>query len=124
MEDQNVNEEMVENETPQAEAPTETIKAQAQPPVEEQPTVLLGTISYKNEDDYENFLYKMDLNQALFVLIATANYGQAKGLYNLSESELVSRAIKTIRKNSQPAQPADAVVAEEVNSEEPSEVSE
>ena len=76
----------------------------------EQRNVLLGTISYTNEADYENFLSKMDLNQALFVLIASANFGQSKGLYNLDEGELVAKAIKTIKKNSAPATAAETQV--------------
>lgn len=77
------------------------------PAKEEHRNVLLGTISYTNDADYEAFLSKMDINQSLFVLIASANYSQAKGLFNLDESELIARAIKTIKKNSAPAKPAD-----------------
>lgn len=91
--DENVNEEVTAQ---TAEATTETQQA----PQQEQRNVLLGTISYTNEADYEKFLASMDINQAMFVLIASANYGQAKGLFNLDESELVARAIKTIKKNS------------------------
>jgi hypothetical protein len=69
---------------------------------DENRNVLLGTISYTNEEDYESFLSKMDTNQALFVLIANANYGQSKGLLNLDESELVAKAIKTIKKSATP----------------------
>jgi hypothetical protein len=78
----------------------------AQPGQEPQRNVLLGTISYTNEADYEQFLSNLDLNQAMFILIAGANHGQSKGLYNLDESELIARAIKTIKKNSTPATPA------------------
>lgn len=78
---------------------TPTAEQQAQ---QEQRNVLLGTISYTNPEDYEKFLDGLDVNQAIFVLIASANYGQAKGLYNLDEAELVTKAIKTIKKNSQP----------------------
>ena len=88
---------------------TEVVQAPVAPSpaaAQEQKNILLGTISYTNEADYENFLFKMDLNQALFVLMASANFGQSKGLYNLDESELVAKAIKTIKKNSTPAQPA------------------
>lgn len=67
----------------------------------EEKNVLLGTISYTNQDDYEKFLANLDVNQALFVLITSANYGQAKGLFNLDESELIARAIKTIKRTSQ-----------------------
>lgn len=70
---------------------------------QEQRNVLLGTISYTNEEDYEKFLTNLDLNQAMFVLIAGANHSQSKGLYRLDESELIAKAIKTIKKNSTPA---------------------
>jgi hypothetical protein len=95
MEDQKINEEV----SAEVEA-TEVEQPQAAPTSEEQRNVLLGAISYTNENDYEGFLQNLDMNQAIFVLIASANYGQAKGLYNLDEGELVARAIKTIRRNS------------------------
>jgi hypothetical protein len=63
--------------------------------------ILLGTISYDNEEDYDNFLDKMDVNQAIFVLIASAKYCQSKGVFNLGESELMARSIKTIQRSSQ-----------------------
>jgi len=79
---------------------------------QEQRNVLLGSISYTNDADYENFLSKLDINQSMFVLIASANYAQSKGLYNLDESELVAKAIKTIKRNSAPA-PSEAPVDSE-----------
>ena len=90
-----------------------TARQPNQPQVEakEERNVLLGTISYTDENDYEKFLSSMDINQSLFVLIATANYGQSKGLFNLDESELVAKAIKTIKRNSTAASPADAPVS-------------
>lgn len=66
--------------------------------------VLLGTISYNNEKEYEEWLSKMDVNQAVFVLIASANFSQAKGAYSLPESELISSAIRSIKKSSTPPQ--------------------
>lgn len=62
--------------------------------------VLFGSISYADDSAYENFLQKMNLNQAVFILIASANFAQAKGSFNLLESETLSTAIRTIRKNS------------------------
>lgn len=88
---------------------TATEKAASVAPATEaeaQKNVLLGTISYTNDEDYENFLSKLDINQAMFVLIASANYAQAKGLYNLDESELVAKAIKTIKRSSTQAKSA------------------
>ena len=46
----------------------------------------------------------MNLNQAIFVLIASANFAQAKGAFNILESETLATAIRTIRKNSVPAE--------------------
>ena len=65
-------------------------------------TVLLGSISYENEDEYTEWLAKMDVNQAIFVLVAGANFSQAKGAFNIAESELISAAIRSIKKNSTP----------------------
>tara|TARA_B100000287_G_scaffold276521_1_gene260497 strand:+ start:373 stop:696 length:324 start_codon:yes stop_codon:yes gene_type:complete len=70
--------------------------------------VLLGTISYKNEEDYEKFLNNLDINQSLFVLISACGYAQSRGAYGLEESELISRAIKTIKKTSEASKPASA----------------
>jgi hypothetical protein len=83
-------------ENTKTEATEEVVKETAQ--TTEEKNVLLGTISYTNQDDYEKFLSKLDVNQAIFVLIASANYGQAKGLFNLDESELIAKAIKTIKR--------------------------
>jgi len=70
--------------------------------------VLLGSISYTNEREYMDWLSKMDASQAIFVLVASANFSQAKGVYNLAESELISSAIRAIKNNS-----TDATAAKE-----------
>jgi hypothetical protein len=62
--------------------------------------VLFGAISYNDDTAYENFIQGMDLNQAIFVLVASSNYAQSKGAYNLLESETISSAIRAIRKKS------------------------
>jgi hypothetical protein len=62
--------------------------------------ILFGAISYNDETSYENFIKGMDLNQAIFVLVASSNYAQSKGIYNLLESETISSAIRAIRKKS------------------------
>lgn len=66
--------------------------------------VLFGTISYADDSAYENFIGKMNLNQAVFILIASANFAQAKGSFNILESETLATAIRTIRKNSTPSE--------------------
>ena len=67
--------------------------------------VLFGSISYQDDSAYENFLQKMNLNQAVFILIAAANFAQAKGSFNILESETLANAIRMIRKNSTEAKP-------------------
>jgi hypothetical protein len=70
--------------------------------------VLLGSISYNEQEDYEKFIENLDVNQSVFVLIAGANFAQSKGAFNLEESELISKAIKTIKKASaKPAQESE-----------------
>ena len=66
-----------------------------------QQNILFGTITYADDNAYEEFITKMNISQALFVLIASANYSQAKGAFNLLESETLSAAIRSIRKTSE-----------------------
>jgi hypothetical protein len=70
---------------------------------EAQKNILFGTITYADDEAYENFLSNIDINQAIFVLVASANFAQAKGAFNILESEVLSSAIRVIRKNSKPA---------------------
>lgn len=57
---------------------------------------LLSSISYTDRNDYENFLKNLTQEHAVIVLIAAANHGQAKGLFNLEEAELVAKSIKRL----------------------------
>ena len=66
--------------------------------------LLFGSIGYTDDSAYENFLQNMNLNQAVFVLIASANFAQAKGAFNMLEAEVLSNAIRRIRKTSESAQ--------------------
>jgi len=75
--------------------------------------VLLGTISYQSLEDYEKFLNNLDINQSLFVLISGCGFAQSRGAYSLEESELISRAIKTIKKTSDSSQPAKDIAKED-----------
>ncbi len=60
--------------------------------------VLLGAISYETDDAYDAFLEKMDVNQAVFVLVAASKYAQSRGAYSLNESELIATAIRKLKK--------------------------
>ncbi len=103
-----------ETATTAAAKPTEEVKKEE---VDPNKVVLLGSISYSDEFQYEEWLKTMDLNQSVFVLVAAANYAQSKGLLSIAESELVAGALRTIKKNSKTTPPLtkdDAVTASEV----------
>ena len=55
-----------------------------------------------------NSILSLNINQSLFVLISACGYAQSRGAYGLEESELISKAIKTIRKTSESSKPAEA----------------
>lgn len=63
-----------------------------------QQNILFETITYTDENAYEEFISNMNINQALFVLMAAVNFSQSKGTFNLLESETISTAIRKIRK--------------------------
>lgn len=72
--------------------------------VKEPKNLLFGTIAYNDEESYEKFIHNMNLSQAIFVLIASANFSQSQGAFNILESETISTAIRTVRKNSTPSE--------------------
>lgn len=73
---------------------TETSQEQETPPA---PLgTLFDSISYAHNEDVPMWLEKMNVNDAVFALISAAAYGHKKGLYNLLESEIVSKAIRLI----------------------------
>lgn len=98
---------MVENTTAEAASPNKEAAVSAEKIDQTKPIArLLGSISYDNEEDWELFLTTMTSQQVLIVLIAAARYAQAKGAYNLEESELISRAIKRLKVHTQEAMQA------------------
>lgn len=66
-----------------------------------QQNILFGTISYADDAAYEEFIGNMNISQAIFVLMASANFSQSRGAFNLLESETISTAIRKIRKNNE-----------------------
>jgi hypothetical protein len=94
---------MVENPTADAASHNKEAAVSAEK-VETKPIArLLGSISYDNEEDWELFLNTMTSQQVLIVLVTAARYAQAQGVFNLEESELVSRAIKRLKIHTQEA---------------------
>lgn len=90
------------------ESTTTVEKTATENPAKEAPkNVLFGAISYTEEENYEKFVREMTPQQALFVLVASANYAQAKGSFNLLESETLASAIRTLRKNTAQSAPQE-----------------
>jgi hypothetical protein len=79
------------------EANTEVEKEQVET-TENPQNVLFGTISYADDAAFENFIKGMSVNHAVFILMAAANFAQAKGAFNLLESEALSAAIRALKK--------------------------
>jgi hypothetical protein len=67
---------------------------------------LFDSISYKHNEDVTMWLERMNVQDAIFGIISAAAYGHKKGIYNLLESEIVSKAIRLI--TMQPPKPANA----------------
>ena len=60
--------------------------------------LLGGFLTYENDEDYENFLNALNVQHSVMVLIAAANYAQARGLFILPEAELINRCITRLKK--------------------------
>ena len=79
---------------------TENTTTQTEEQTKEQPkNLLFNTIQYVDESAYEEFIEKMNITQAVFCLMASANFAQAKGAFSLLESECLARAIRVIKQN-------------------------
>ena len=73
--------------------------------------VLLGTISYVNDSDYEKFLNNLDLNQSVWVIMSAVEYAQTRKetpVYSMYECELIAKANRTIKSASEPTSKSDA----------------
>lgn len=79
------------------EAQTE-VKNEDSKQVADNQNILFGSITYADDSAYDEFISTMNVNQAVFVLVASANFAHTKGAFNLLESETLSTAIRTIRK--------------------------
>lgn len=58
--------------------------------------VLFGTLTYENDSEYTKFLQELDQPNAVAMLVAAAAYAQGKGIYSLSESEVIINSIRKL----------------------------
>jgi|JI91814BRNA_FD_contig_21_10704555_length_759_multi_2_in_0_out_0_2 Holliday junction resolvasome RuvABC DNA-binding subunit len=92
-----------ETETTTQEAPIETPETAQQPA-----HTLFGSVQYRDEDAFEEFLNTMTVGHAVFLLIASANLAQARGVFNIKESAALDKAIRAIKKSSDQATAKEA----------------
>ena len=84
---------------------TKSKKTKHEEVAEKPAATLLSSISYNDPADYVKFLENLTPEHAVIVLIASDNHSQTKGVYTLEESELISKAIRTLTSpNSQESQ--------------------
>jgi predicted peroxiredoxin len=59
---------------------------------------LFGTIDLLNEEHVEAILATMDNDHAIFYLIESVKLAHKKGCYSIGETEILSKAIRTLLK--------------------------
>ena len=57
---------------------------------------LFNTINYKEPHELNKFIDDMNIDQALFCLVHATRYAHNRGLYDIEESEVVSKAIRIL----------------------------
>lgn len=62
---------------------------------------LFNTIPLVSEDHLNMVLQAMDKNEATYILVQAVKYAYDNGVYSLGESEVLSKAIRTISKEEQ-----------------------
>lgn len=67
------------------------------PETEKKDPVLFGIISYRDDETYEKFIENITPGQSIATLIHAVNYAQRHGIYNVRESEVLSRCIRKIK---------------------------
>ena len=63
---------------------------------EENINTLFSTINYREPHELNKFIDEMNLDQALFCLVHATRHAHNKGLYDIEESEVVSKAIRIL----------------------------
>jgi hypothetical protein len=59
---------------------------------------LFGTIDLLSEDHLELILSTMDYDHALYYLVECVKSAHSKGVFSIGESEVISKAIRTLIK--------------------------
>jgi hypothetical protein len=57
---------------------------------------LFDTINYRNASELNRFIDEMNVDQALFCLVRATRYAHNKGLFDIEESEVISKSIRLL----------------------------
>jgi len=57
---------------------------------------LFGVINYKKIEDLNRFIDEMSPDHALYVLVQATKFAHKKGIYEIEEGEVVSKAIRVL----------------------------
>jgi len=57
---------------------------------------LFDTINYRSPNELNKFIDEMNIDQALFCLVRATRYAHNKGLFDIEESEVISKSIRLL----------------------------
>ena len=57
---------------------------------------LFNIINYSKDEDLNKFIEEMNNEQALYCLIQASEYAFIKGVFNLKETEVISKSIRLL----------------------------
>jgi hypothetical protein len=80
------------------------------PVAEEQPKpagTLFESIAYRSPEDIPRFIEAMSINDAAMVLLTIVGFAHKKGIFNLLESEVASKAVRVFTTPRQPVNPPE-----------------
>jgi hypothetical protein len=60
--------------------------------------ILFDKINFDTEDEFLQYSDHMDASMAVINLVSAALFAQKKGIFNLQESELLSKSVRVIGK--------------------------
>jgi hypothetical protein len=58
-----------------------------------------GLIEFESTEEFDNFVFKMDKNQALLVLTKSLEFCQQNGVYNLMEANALYKCLNKLKEN-------------------------
>lgn len=57
---------------------------------------LFNKIQYNTQEDLDSFISNLNMEQSLYCLIESIKYAHSKGIFNLEESECISKSIRVL----------------------------